>query len=141
MPTRAILAATLFGYGAVIMSYVSPDKVFAFLVNSYGTVAIFVYILIAISQLRLRARLEREAPHLLKVRMWCYPYLTWFAIFGMVAIVVAMAFIPDQRTPLALGVASLGLLVSAYIVRQLFRRGVQQVTPLAEMPRPDLHEY
>ncbi|ODV44299.1 GABA permease [Cupriavidus sp. UYMMa02A] len=141
VPTRAILAATLFGYGAVIMSYVSPDKVFAFLVNSYGTVAIFVYILIAISQLRLRARLEREAPHLLKVRMWCYPYLTWFAIFGMVAIVVAMAFIPDQRTPLALGVASLGLLVSAYIVRQLFRRGVQQVTPLAEMPRPDLHEY
>jgi GABA permease len=141
VPTRAILVATLFGYGAVIMSYVSPDKVFAFLVNSYGTVAIFVYILIAVSQLRLRARLEREAPHLLKVRMWCYPYLTWFAIFGMLAIVVAMAFIPDQRTPLALGVASLGLLVSAYIVRHLFRRGVAQVVPLAEMPRPDLHEY
>lgn len=141
VPTRAILVATLFGYGAVIMSYVSPDKVFAFLVNSYGTVAIFVYILIAVSQLRLRARLEREAPHLLKVRMWCYPYLTWFAIFGMLAIVVAMAFIPDQRTPLALGVASLGLLVSAYIVRHLFRRGVAQVAPLAEMPRPDLHEY
>lgn len=141
VPTRAILVATLFGYGAVIMSYVSPDKVFAFLVNSYGTVAIFVYILIAVSQLRLRARLEREAPHLLKVRMWCYPYLTWFAIFGMLAIVVAMAFIPDQRTPLALGVASLGLLVSAYIVRHLFRRGVPQVAPLAEMPRPDLHEY
>jgi GABA permease len=141
VPTRAILVATLFGYGAVIMSYVSPDKVFAFLVNSYGTVAIFVYILIAVSQLRLRARLEREAPHLLKVRMWCYPYLTWFAIFGMLAIVVAMAFIPDQRTPLALGVASLGLLVSAYIVRHLFRRGVAQVAPLAEMPRPDLHKY
>ncbi|CAG2160208.1 amino acid permease [Cupriavidus numazuensis] len=141
VPTRAILVATLFGYGAVIMSYVSPDKVFAFLVNSYGTVAIFVYILIAVSQLRLRARLEREAPHLLKVRMWCYPYLTWFAIFGMLAIVVAMAFIPDQRTPLALGVASLGLLISAYIVRHLFRRGVQQVVPLAEMPRADLNEY
>jgi L-asparagine transporter-like permease len=29
------------------MSYVSPDTVFAFLVNSYGTVAIFVYLLIA----------------------------------------------------------------------------------------------
>lgn len=40
VPTRAILVATVFGYGAVVMSYVSPDKVFAFLVNSYGTVAI-----------------------------------------------------------------------------------------------------
>ena len=99
MPVYAILVATLFGYGAIVMSYLSPDKVFAFLVNSYGTVAIFVYILIAISQLRLRYRLEREAPHLLKVRMWCFPFLTWLAIFGMLSIVVAMAFIPEQRTP------------------------------------------
>ncbi|MFX7140296.1 GABA permease, partial [Acinetobacter baumannii] len=69
VPVRAILFSTLFGYAAVVMSYVSPDTVFAFLVNSYGTVAIFVYILIAVSQLRLRARLEREAPEKLRVRM------------------------------------------------------------------------
>ncbi|MNT30936.1 GABA permease [compost metagenome] len=141
MPVRAILVATLFGYGAVVMSYVSPDTVFAFLVNSYGTVAIFVYILIAISQLRLRSRLEREAPGQLRVRMWCYPYLTYLAIVGMIGIVVAMAFIPDQRTPLALGVVSLGILLVAYAARQLFRGSVDPVVPLAEMPRPDLHEY
>ena len=124
------------------MSYVSPDKVFAFLVNSYGTVAIFVYILIAISQLRLRSRLEREAPHLLKVRMWCYPYLTWFAIFGMLSIVIAMAFIPEQRTPLALGVASLCILLLAYAVRQFLQRGVAPVvTSLSEAARPEPQKY
>ncbi len=89
--------ATLFGYGAIVMSYLSPDKVFAFLVNSYGTVAIFVYILIALSQLRLRSRLEAEAPHMLKVRMWCFPYLTWLAIAGMLSIVIAMGFIPNNE--------------------------------------------
>ncbi|TDF65323.1 amino acid permease [Cupriavidus sp. L7L] len=141
VPVRAILVATLFGYGAVVMSYVSPDTVFAFLVNSYGTVAIFVYILIAISQLRLRSRLEREAPGLLRVRMWCFPYLTYVAILGMLGIVIAMAFIPDQRTPLALGVISLLILLIAYGARQLFRRGAGPVVPLAEMPRPDLHKY
>ena len=36
VPTRAILLGTLFGYGAVVMSYVSPNTVFAFLVNSYA---------------------------------------------------------------------------------------------------------
>ncbi|QIL78614.1 amino acid permease [Diaphorobacter sp. HDW4A] len=123
VPVRAILFATLFGYGAIVMSYVSPDTVFAFLVNSYGTVAIFVYILIAISQLRLRKRLEREAPHLLKVRMWCFPYLTWLAIVGMSSIVIAMAFIPEQRTPLALGVVSLGILLIAYFIRHLVNGG------------------
>ena len=117
VPARAILVGTLFGYVAVVMSYVSPDTVFAFLVNSYGTVAIFVYVLIAVSQLRLRARLERDDPQRLRVRMWCYPYLTWVAIVGMVSIVVAMAFIPEQRTPLLLGLASLAILLLAYGAR------------------------
>ena len=36
--------STLFGYCAVVMSYVSPERVFPFIVDSYGTVAVFVYI-------------------------------------------------------------------------------------------------
>jgi GABA permease len=101
------------------MSYVSPDTIFAFLVNSYGTVAIFVYVLIAVSQLRLRARLEREAPERLKLRMWGYPYLTYLAIAAMFSIVLAMGFIPEQRTPLIFGLVSLGLLVAAFGLRNL----------------------
>jgi GABA permease len=120
VPARAILLGTLFGYGAVIMSYVSPDTVFAFLVNSYGTVAIFVYVLIAVSQLRLRARLEKEDPARLRVRMWAYPYLTYLAIAGMLGIVLAMAFIPEQRTPLIFGVISLGFLLFAFGARARF---------------------
>jgi GABA permease len=120
VPRRAILLATLFGYGAVVMSFVSPDTVFAFLVNSYGTVAIFVYVLIAISQLRLRARLEKEDPARLRLRMWGYPYLTWLAIAGMLGIVVAMAFIPEQRTPLMFGVISLCILLLAFCARLRF---------------------
>ena len=99
VPKRAILLGTLFGYASVVMSYVSKDTVFAFLVNSYGTVAIFVYVLIAVSQLRLRARLEKEDPAKLRVRMWGYPYLTYVAIAGMLGIVLAMAFIAEQRIP------------------------------------------
>ncbi|MEA3130924.1 MAG: permease [Paraburkholderia sp.] len=138
VPVRAILVGTLFGYVSVVMSYVSPDKVFAFLVNSYGTVAIFVYVLIAISQLKLRARLEREAPEMLRVRMWCYPYLTCFAILGMIGILVAMAFIPDQRTPLWLGVVSLGVLLVAYAWRAR-KRGAASSEPEFVEYRPHTH--
>ncbi len=120
VPSRAILLGTLFGYGAVVMSYVSPDTVFAFLVNSYGTVAIFVYVFIAFSELKLRARLEREDPARLRVRMWGYPYLTYIAIAGMLGIVLAMAFIPDQRTPLIFGLISLGVLLLCFGVRLRF---------------------
>jgi GABA permease len=134
VPSRAILLGTLFGYGAVVMSYVSPDTVFAFLVNSYGTVAIFVYVLIAFSQLRLRARLEREDPARLGVRMWAYPYLTYLAIAGMLGILLAMAFIPDQRTPLAFGLISLGILLLGFTVRVRFG-SKPDITTLAMEPR------
>ncbi len=133
VPVRAILLGTLFGYVAVVMSYVSPDTVFAFLVNSYGTVAIFVYVLIAISQLRLRARLEREDPARLRLRMWAYPYLTYVAIAGMLGILLAMAFIPDQRTPLVFGVISLGVLLAAFGLRLRFG-SKQDRNALATLP-------
>ena len=120
VPTRAILLGTLFGYGAVVMSYVSPNAVFAFLVNSYGTVAVFVYVSIAISQLRLRARLEREDPARLGIRMWAYPHLTYLAIAGMLGILLAMAFIPDQQIPLLFGVISLGVLLLGFAARRRF---------------------
>jgi GABA permease len=134
VPLRAILLGTLFGYGAVVMSYVSPDTIFAFLVNSYGTVAIFVYVLIAVSQLRLRARLEKEDPARLRSRMWAYPYLTYLTIAGMLGIVVAMAFIPEQRTPLIFGVISLGILLLSFGARMRFG-AKPDIAALAMEPR------
>ena len=118
IPARAILTGTLFGYVAVIMNYVSPEHIFPFLVNSYGTVAIFVYLLIAFAQLRLRARLERDAPEKLRVRMWGYPYLTLLAIAAMFAILAAMAFIPEQRAPLLFGVVSAAVMLVGYALRR-----------------------
>jgi GABA permease len=120
VPTAAILTGTLFGYAAVVMNYESPDRVFAFLVNSYGTVAIFVYLLIAVAELRLRGRLEREAPEKLRVRMWGYPYLTRLVILAMLGIVTAMAFIPEQRAPLLFGLLSAVAMLIGYLLRCRF---------------------
>ncbi|HXW73648.1 MAG TPA: amino acid permease [Steroidobacteraceae bacterium] len=118
VPVAAILASTAFGYVTVVMSYVSPDRVFAFLVNSYGTVAIFVYLLIAVAELRLRRRIEQEAPARLRVRMWGYPWLTCLTIIAMLAIVAAMGVIPAQRVALAFGLVSVAVLLIAYALRR-----------------------
>jgi GABA permease len=120
VPVAAILASTAFGYVTVVMSYLSPDRIFAFLVNSYGTVAIFVYILIAVAELKLRRRLEREAPARLLVRMWGYPWLTQLTIAAMLAIVAAMAVIPEQRVALLFGLVSVAVLLIAYALRLRF---------------------
>jgi len=113
-PVRAILAGTVMGFAAVVISYLSPNAVFPFLVKSNGTVAIFVYLLIALSELRLRRKLERDSPDRIVVRMWLYPWLSLVAVAGMLAILAAMAFIPDQRVPLAAGLASLAIAVGLF---------------------------
>jgi GABA permease len=98
--------------------------------NSYGTVAVFVYLLIAVSQLKLRKRFERDSPERLQVRMWGYPYLTYLAIAGMLAILIAMAFIEEQRKPLLFGFASLGILLLGYLARLKFGAQLQPNRPV-----------
>ncbi|CAM5529917.1 hypothetical protein SALBM217S_10395 [Streptomyces griseoloalbus] len=77
MPLAAIVASVVFGFVAVFFNYKFPDSVFLFLVNFHGAVALFVWLVICFSQLRMRKIIQAEAPEKLVVRMWLYPYLTW----------------------------------------------------------------
>ncbi|MBJ7906347.1 amino acid permease [Streptomyces sp. NPDC003656] len=77
VPMAAILASVAFGFLAVFFNYAYPKTVFLFLVNSSGAVALFVWLVICFSQLRMRKIIQREAPEKLVVKMWLYPYLTW----------------------------------------------------------------
>ncbi|MER7408725.1 amino acid permease [Streptomyces cacaoi] len=126
VPVRAILAGTAVGWISVILAYVSPDTVFSFLVNSSGAVAIFMYLMIGVSQLRMRRRLEREDPGRLTLRMWLHPYLTWLVMAGFAAVLVAMAVIDDQRAQLFTSLGSLAVVLLAYTARRAFgpRRAV-----------------
>ncbi len=62
VPVKAILLTSSIGFASTGLAYLSPDTVFLFLVNSSGAIALFVYVLIACSQLKMRRQLEREAP-------------------------------------------------------------------------------
>ncbi|MER5218426.1 amino acid permease [Streptomyces sp. NPDC002838] len=100
VPRIAVLASSVFGFVCVVLSYWRPDDVFPWLLNMIGAVILVVWLFIAVSQLRLRGRLEREAPEKLVVRMWAFPVLTWVALAGMAAIFVLMAREPDTRVQL-----------------------------------------
>ncbi|MGX1130696.1 L-asparagine transporter-like permease [Streptomyces glaucescens] len=115
VPRIAVLASSVFGFLCVLLSYWRPDDVFTWLLNMIGAVILVVWIFIAVSQLRLRRRVEREAPEKLVVRMWAFPVLTWVALAGMVAIFVLMAREPDTRVQLySTGAMTLVLAVVGY---------------------------
>ena len=62
--------------------------------------------------------------------MWAYPALTIVAIAGMLTIVAAMAFIPDQRMPLLFGIISALAMVAGYGLRKRFgpQKGLSPLT-------------
>ena len=90
VPRRAVLASVAFGFVSVLLNLKWPDSVFLYLLNAVGAVLLFVWGLIAVSQLRLRRRIEREAPWTLTLRMWGFPWLTWVALAAMAAVLVLM---------------------------------------------------
>ncbi|MFG2633038.1 amino acid permease [Streptomyces sp. NPDC048362] len=100
VPRVAVLTSCAVGFLCVLLSYGRPDDVFPWLLNMIGAVILVVWIFIAVSQLLLRRRIEREAPEKLVVRMWAFPWLTWVALAGMVTIFVLMAREPDTRLQL-----------------------------------------
>ncbi|MFF3762932.1 amino acid permease [Streptomyces sp. NPDC001922] len=98
VPRPAVLASSAFGFFAVLLSYWWPDTLFAWLLNMVGAAVLVVWGFIAVSQLVMRRRLEREAPETLSVRMWAYPYLTWVSLAGVVAVLLLMLREGDTRT-------------------------------------------
>ena len=120
VPIWAILAGTFFAYVSVAIFYFFPEEIFTWLINASGAIALFVYLLIAVSELVTRRRLEREAPERLRIRMWFYPWLTYLSIFGILAVLIAMFFISGLRPQIIASLISLGVILIAYFLRKAF---------------------
>jgi GABA permease len=118
VPVRAILFSTFFAYIAVIFDYVSPDKVFLFLVNASGGIALLVYLVICISHIQLRRKFERENPDVLQVKMWGFPYLTYLTILGILLVLISMLFFEDLRSQVTLTLLIAVLIIATYFLFQ-----------------------
>ena len=67
----------------------------------------------------MRARLEREDPERLQVRMWAYPYLTWLSIAAIIVVIASMAFVGDVRDQLWWSLGSLCVVLLAAWLRTM----------------------
>jgi len=111
VPYIAILFSSAIGFGCVIMAWVAPRTVFLFLLNSSGAIILFVYWLIALSQIVLR---RRTPPEKLRVKMWFFPVLSILTLAGITAVLVQMAFDHTARSQLWLSLLSWAVVVGLY---------------------------
>ncbi|WP_046774896.1 amino acid permease [Streptomyces yangpuensis] len=122
VPVAAILGSTVFGFVAVYFNYAFKDTVFNFLLNSSGAIALFVWLVICFTQLKMRGILVREAPEKLTVKMWLFPWLTW-ATAALIMFVIGYMFVDDaNREVVTLSTLVAGLVVAVGVVLDLRRK-------------------
>lgn len=114
VPARAILIGSAFGYLAVMASIISPAVVFAWLVNASGAIMLMIYLVLALAEIRLRRRLEREEPARLRIRMWLFPWASGFVVAAILAVLLAMAFTPALASQLYASLACLAVAAGAW---------------------------
>ncbi|OPX12269.1 amino acid permease [Mycobacterium sp. AT1] len=115
VPWVAVLASMVVGFLAVVGNYLLPEKIFSYLLATSGAIALFVYLAIAASQFVLGRTMRangEEAP----VKMWLFPYLTIVVMVAIVAVLVLMAFDPDQQSAIFLSLISAIFIIGAGVV-------------------------
>ncbi|MBX8529265.1 amino acid permease [Pseudomonas cichorii] len=117
VPTVAVIASTLAGFVGCFVNYAFPGKVFGFLLSTTGAIALLVYLVIAVSQLRMRKRLEREGQEP-AFKMWLFPWLTWLVI-GLITLVLGYMLIsPNYRYETLMTAAVTGTILLIALVRR-----------------------
>jgi len=111
VPARSVLAGTVAGLIGILAAISSPGGVFAFLVNSAGALILFVYLLTAMAQIRLRRRIDART---LQLRMWWFPWGSYAAIAGMLAVLLAMALTRSLASQFYVSLTTLAVALPAY---------------------------
>ena len=81
----------------------------------------------------LRKKYERECPEKLKIRMWCFPYLTIFTIVSLCLIILTMAYNPDTRSQLFLSVVSFAVVIILYRIKTVVQSRNQKNDALTKV--------
>lgn len=96
VPYVAVLASTAVGFLTTALNYFAPDEVFSFLLASSGAVALLVYLVIAVSQLVLRKKMNASGQPIV-FKMWLFPWLSYLVIACILSILVVMLILPEHR--------------------------------------------
>jgi len=131
VPSRAILLGSAFGFLVMLVTWVAPEKLFKFLLNSCGALMLFTYLFVVMAH------------------FW-FPYtdarnrggagtrvVAGGAALAMFGVLVAMCFMPGKRPEMMASSACLAVILVALLVRRATGRaassyptaGAKQSTP------------
>ncbi|MFX2257086.1 amino acid permease [Acinetobacter variabilis] len=88
-PWMGVLVSSLFALVATYLTATESMNVYDIFMLATGTAALYVYLTIAFSQLRMRKKLEAEG-QVIDFKMWLFPWLTYLAIAFIIGALITM---------------------------------------------------
>ena len=129
VPVASVLVSVVFALVSVLLNWLLPEQLLGLLLNAVGSSLIVIWIVITVSELRLRRRLEAQG--LLTVRMWGFPYLSWCTLALLVALVALMLTDDAARVQVFATAALVLVVVAIYVVRERVRARAARTAVLA----------
>ena len=96
VPVRAVVVSVIFGFAAVALQYWNPPGLLAFLLNAVGGCLIVLWIVVALSFVRIHPTLVATG-EITEVRMWAPTVLPWVMIALSAGVIALMLADPDGR--------------------------------------------
>lgn len=138
-PVFAVFASCAIALALAVLNFfesLRPKDILDVLMNTTGMIALLVYLVIAISQLRLRRQMQQQGLQP-EIKMWLFPGLTYAVIIFISVCVFAMMFIAEyQVLVVSTGVATLGLMAVGMFLQYKQKRQTTRVSqPLKPLGR------
>src|SRR5580698_8658395 len=130
VPVVSVLIGAAAGFLGIVAATEAPQKVFDFLVSSSGALIVFIYMTTAIAQIALRRQRERDGAPKPAISMWLFPYLSYAAIAGMGAVLIAMAVTPKLQKDFYFSCITLVVAVVAYLIVRRLRQPRAATSPV-----------
>lgn len=123
-PWVAVLVSSFFALVAIVLTATDSMDIYDVLMSATGTVALYVYLAIAFSQLKMRRKLEAQGREL-SFKMWCFPWLTYLTIVVVIVAIIVMVIEGSQRTEVLYTTALAAVIVAMGVVAQRFNIGMR----------------
>jgi len=134
VPLRGILFSGAAMLASVSLGYLLPKQIYLFLVSSGGFSLLFVYAVILITHYQHRKRYG--CPPQGHCQLAGFPYTSWFAIGGLVAVIATMPLIPGQGSGLYVGLLLTGFYLILFTVFKNLPQKLFSRSPALAKPRP-----
>ena len=117
VPMRAVVVSVAFGFAAVALQYWNPPGLLAFLLNAVGGCLIVLWIVVALSFVRIHPKLVATG-EITEVRMWAPAVMPWVMIALAAGVIALMLADADGRFQMLAVTVVVGVIAVAGVIHQ-----------------------